>query len=190
MGKPDQEIAWPEAGMAPNEIPAMDSMRHPALFRRAMNLWPPFLGAGIWVQHISGDWRYVVVTLTRRWYNRNAMGTHFGGSLFAMTDPFYMLMLIQNLGKHYSVWDQSARVEFVKPVKERVQAVFDLDQGRIDRIVRRAADGEKHFEDFSIDVMDAGRTVVAKVTKTIYVRRKGTPRIRELPEGQGTSDRP
>lgn len=153
----------------------MAPMDHPALFRRAMNLWPPFLGAGIWVQHISGDWRTVVVTLTRRWYNRNVMGTHFGGSLYAMTDPFYMLMLIQNLGKHYVVWDQSARVEFVRPVKQRVEAAFHLDQARIDRIVRRAADGEKHFEDFIIEVMDGSRTVVAKVTKTVYVRKKGAP---------------
>jgi acyl-coenzyme A thioesterase PaaI-like protein len=160
------------------ERPDMDPMKHPALFRLMMNLWPPFLGAGICVKRISADWRHVVVTLTRRWYNRNAMGTHFGGSLFAMTDPFYMLMLIQNLGKHYAVWDQSARVEFVKPVKQRVEAAFHLDQARIDRIVRRAAGGEKHFEDFIIEVMDGSRTVVAKVTKTVYVRKKGTPNQR------------
>ena len=34
------------------------------------------------------DYRHARVELRQRWYNRNYVGTHFGGSLFAMTDPF------------------------------------------------------------------------------------------------------
>lgn len=75
-----------------------------------MSLWPPFLGAGIRVRHISPDWREVTVELRQRWYNRNYIGTHFGGSLFAMTDPFHMLMLMRHLGREYRVLDQGAEV--------------------------------------------------------------------------------
>ena len=150
----------------------MNPLNHPTLFRCMMNLWTPYLGAGISVRHISDDWRTVVVTLKRHWFNRNYMGTHFGGSLFAMTDPFYMLMLIQNLGKHYAVWDQSATIEFIKPVSDRVRATFALDQHRIDRIRHITASGGKHFENFSADVVDNRRQIVAKVNKTIYIRRK------------------
>ena len=67
--------------------------RYPALFARFMSLWPPFLGAGIRVDHIAPDWREVRSSLKLNFFNRNYVGTHFGGSLFAMTDPFLMLML-------------------------------------------------------------------------------------------------
>ena len=68
------------------------------ILKFGMNLWPPFLGAGIRVKQIAPDYKEVVVSMKLRWYNRNYVGTHFGGSLAAMTDPFYMLMLINTLG--------------------------------------------------------------------------------------------
>ncbi len=66
--------------------------------RFAMNLWPPFVGAGIRVRHIAPDFRSVTVDMRLRWTNRNYVGTHFGGSLYAMVDPFLMVMLLHNLG--------------------------------------------------------------------------------------------
>ena len=153
----------------------MNPLNNPALFRRLMNLWTPYLGAGISVRHISHDWRTVHVSLKRHWFNRNYMGTHFGGSLFAMTDPFYMLMLIRNLGKRYAVWDKSASIEFIKPVSDKVTATFRLNQDRIDRIRRKTANGEKHFEDFRIEVVVTGREVVARIAKTVYIRKKNGP---------------
>ena len=66
--------------------------------RRWINLWPPFLGAGIRVKRIAPDMKAVDVEMKLRWWNANYVGTHFGGSLFAITDAFYMLMLMANLG--------------------------------------------------------------------------------------------
>jgi len=100
------------------------------------------------------------------------VGTHFGGSLFAMTDPFYMLMLIHLLGRSYLVWDKTATIEFVKPVHGTVTADFTIHPERLDEIVERAADGERHFEAFSVDVVDRYGEVVARVQKTIYVKKK------------------
>ena len=139
-----------------------------------MNLWPPFLGAGIRVRFISRDWRKIVTQLRLYGLNRNYMGTHFGGSLFSMTDPFYMLMLIRTLGKDYNVWDKTGSIEFIKPVKGTVTATFILNEDRLRHIRQKAANGDKHFEIFSIDIVDKSKEVIAKVTKTIYIRKKPT----------------
>lgn len=141
----------------------------------AMNIWPPYLGAGIRVEHISPDFRDVVVALHLRWYNRNYVGTHFGGSLAAMTDPFYMLMLIENLGPEYVVWDKAAAIEFVRPGRGTVRAHFHLDPEQIEQVRAAAADGKAHFPEFDVDVLDAAGQVVARVHKTLYVRWRATP---------------
>jgi acyl-coenzyme A thioesterase PaaI-like protein len=152
----------------------MNFFNSPTLFRHAMNLWPPFLGAGIRVKLISPDWRQIVTQLRHYGLNRNYMGTHFGGSLFSMTDPFYMLMLIRTLGKDYNVWDKTGSIEFIKPVKGTVTATFILNEDRLRHIRQKAANGDKHFEIFSIDIVDKRKEVIAKVTKTIYIRKKPT----------------
>ena len=80
-----------------------------------MALWPPFLFTGIRVVRLDDDFRFARVELRQHWYNRNYVGTHFGGSLFAMTDPFWMVLLMQRLGDGYRVWDQAAEIRFEKP---------------------------------------------------------------------------
>jgi len=150
----------------------MNFFNTPSLFRHIMNLWPPFLGAGIRVKSISRDWRDIITELRHFGLNRNYMGTHFGGSLFAMTDPFYMLMLIRNLGRQYNVWDKTGTIEFIKPVKGTVRAAFNLSDERIKQIREKTANGDKHFEEFKIDVLDNRGEAVARVVKAIYIRRK------------------
>ena len=70
----------------------------PGRLRRWINLWPPFLGAGIRIKHIAPDMKSVDLEMKLRFWNANYVGTHFGGSLFAITDAFYMLMLMANSG--------------------------------------------------------------------------------------------
>ena len=77
--------------------------------RRVLNLWPPFLFTGIHVSHIGEDYRSARVELRMRPWNRNYVGTHFGGSLFAMTDPFWMLLVMHAIGEGYLVWDKTGR---------------------------------------------------------------------------------
>ena len=43
------------------------------LLRHGMNLWPPFLGAGIRVEKIATDFRYVKVKLKQGLVNRNIL---------------------------------------------------------------------------------------------------------------------
>lgn len=144
----------------------------PGLLRFAMNVWPPFRGAGIRVAEIAPDWSRARVELRLKRLNRNFVGTHFGGSLFAMTDPFYMIMLLQQLGDDYLVWDQAAEIEYLKPGRGVVQAEFRLDPHHVQRLRQEAADGSKLLPEYTIEVCDAAGEVVARVRKKIYVRLK------------------
>ena len=137
-----------------------------------MNLWPPFLGAGIRVRHIGADFREVVVSMKLRWYNRNYVGTHFGGSLAAMTDPFYMLMLIHILGNEYTVWDKTSTMDFIAPGRGTVTARFRLNDDQIAEIQNKTADGNAYFPALSVDIVNESGEVVARVEKKLYVRKK------------------
>jgi len=143
----------------------------PRNFRRLMNCWPPYLGAGIRVRHISPDWREIKVELPLTRWNANAVGTQFGGSLFAMTDPFFMLMLMHALGPDYRVWDRSGSIDFLRPGQGRVRAVFRLGDEQLALIRRHTADGDRHLETFEVDITDEAGEVVARVQKVVYVRR-------------------
>ena len=114
----------------------------------------------------------MTVKLTLRWYNRNYVGTHFGGNLFTMTDPFYMLMLMHRLGPAYKVWDQKAEITFVKPGKGTVVANMTVAEEQLEAIRAATVNGAKHFAEFDIDIVDEDGDVVATVHKTLYVREK------------------
>src|SRR5690606_38283908 len=140
--------------------------------RRGMNAWPPFLFAGIRITAIDAEFRHASVELRQRWYNRNYVGTHFGGSLFAMTDPFWMLLAMRALGRDYYVWDQAAEIRFLKPGRGTVRACFDLGDDALDAMRAGTADGAKYLHWFDTDIHDEAGDVVASVRKQVYVRRK------------------
>jgi acyl-coenzyme A thioesterase PaaI-like protein len=147
---------------------------NPKLLQHGMNLWPPFIGAGIRVEHIGKDYKTATVKLKLGFANRNIVGVHFGGSLFAMTDPFFMILVQHQLGKDYVVWDRSAKIDFLKPGKGIVRAKFEITDTQIEEILRAASQGEKVLRDFSVDINDASGDVVARVVKTLYIRKKLT----------------
>ena len=148
---------------------------HARWYRRLFNLYPPFVGAGVRVTHISPDWRELRVRLPLRWYNRNYVGTQFGGSLYTMTDPFLMIMVMKNLGPDYVVWDRAAEIEFVAPGRGAVTAEFALTDAQLDDIRANTGAG-RHLPWFSVDVKAADGSVVARVRKQLYVRRKDRER--------------
>lgn len=137
-----------------------------------MNAWPPFLFSGIRIEEIGEDFRSVRVRLRRTALTSNYVGTLFGGSLFAMTDPFWMILVLRNLGPGYVVWDKAAQVEFVSPGRSSVTATFDLTDEVLDELRAAAADGAKVLRWFETDVVTDDGTVVARVRKQLYVRRK------------------
>lgn len=148
------------------------AMQSPGALRLIFNCYPPYLMTGITVREIAPDWRRVVVQMGLHWYNRNYFGTHFGASLYAMTDPFYVIMLARNIGPRYIVWDRAARIEFVRPGRGRMTATFDLSPQMIDAVIAATATGEKTEPTWPVEVRDEAGEVVARVAKTLYVRAK------------------
>ncbi|SDL72918.1 Acyl-coenzyme A thioesterase PaaI, contains HGG motif [Lentzea albidocapillata subsp. violacea] len=140
--------------------------------RFGMNLWPPFLFAGIRVVEISPDYRYARVRMRLRPWNRNFFGTHFGGSLFAMTDPFWVLLLFNQLKGEHVVWDQAGEIEFVAPGRGTVHAEFRLTDEHVAEVLDQTRDGEKALIWFETDVVGQDGTVIARVKKQVYARRK------------------
>ncbi|HET7610797.1 MAG TPA: DUF4442 domain-containing protein [Rhodanobacteraceae bacterium] len=144
--------------------------------RRLMNMWPPFLANGIQVLAISDDWRRARVVLKLRPWNRNYVGSQFGGNLFAMTDPFWMVLALHRLGPDYYVWDKAAAIEFVAAAREDVFAEFHLDDDAVTLLRREAASGDKVLRWFDTEIATGSGEVVARVRKQLYVRLK--PRAR------------
>jgi acyl-coenzyme A thioesterase PaaI-like protein len=116
--------------------------------------------------------RQIRVRMGLGWYNRNYVGTQFGGSLYSMTDPFFMLMIMENLGRDYIVWDKAANVEFVSPGKGPVFADFHIGEALLDEIRQHTAGGGRYLPVLHVEVRDAEGTLVARVQKTLYVRLK------------------
>jgi acyl-coenzyme A thioesterase PaaI-like protein len=138
---------------------------------KMMNFYPPFLGAGIRVR-LSEDRRTFHVRMKLGFFNRNYVGTHFGGSLYAMCDPFFMLLVIPALGPEYVVWDKTATIRFLRPGRGTVRATFHVPEDRIEEIRRdadKAASVEPHF---TAQVIGEDGQVVAEVEKVLYVRRR------------------
>lgn len=145
------------------------------LLRFLANCYPPFWAAGIRIARISPDFREVDLEMKMHWYNRNYVGTHFGGSLYAMTDPFYMMILLQNLGRDYIVWDKAAKIDFKKPGLGTVKAQFRFSEAEIAEVKAKADSQEKFVFDRPVDVTNEAGEVVAAVVKTLYVKKKRAP---------------
>ena len=140
--------------------------------RRLLNFYPPFRGAGIRVREIAPDFRSATVELRTTLFNRNFVGTHFGGSLFAMTDPFFMIMMMKILGPEYLVWDKAGTVRFLKPARGTVVARFRIPEERVAEARTATQSGEKHEPRFVVEIVDSEGVTVADVEKTLHIRRK------------------
>jgi hypothetical protein len=139
---------------------------------RLINLYGPYLGAGVKLKTMSKDFRQCRVEMPLTFYNKNYMGTQFGGSLYSMVDPWYMLMLIKNLGKDYIVWDKAATIQFRKPGKGLVGADFHLTQEVIDEIKAHLETNTKMDKVFKVEIKDPEGKLIAEVDKVLYIRKK------------------
>ncbi|MBO8194724.1 DUF4442 domain-containing protein [Streptomyces oryzae] len=147
-------------------------LRTPKGLARALNWYPPYRFAGIRVLDIADDWSSARVRLKLGRLNRNYFGTQFGGSLYSMSDPFWCLLAVNRLGRGYVVWDKAAEIEFVSPGRGDVYAEFKVTEDRLEEIRAATADGSKALPWFESTVTAADGTVVARVRKQLYVRRK------------------
>ena len=142
------------------------------LLKKLMNIWPPFLGAGIKILRIADDYSEIEVALKQKWFNKNIVGAHFGGSLYAMVDPFYMLMLMNILGSDYIVWDKSASIDFIAPGKGMVTAKFTLNATQIETIKHETVSCDKYVAKLPVDIKNENNEIVARAIKHVHVRLK------------------
>lgn len=140
------------------------------LMMRLINFYPPFWGAGIRVLSATPD--TITVRLALTLLNRNLFGTQFGGALYAMCDPFFVFILLWQLGAGYMVWDKAARIEFLRPGRGAVTARFHIPPASVADIRARADAGEKVEPTFTVEVTDDAGQVVARVEKLLYIRKK------------------
>lgn len=136
------------------------------------NFWPPFLFSGIRIDKRSDNFRYFVVRLKYRFYNANYVNTQFGGTMFMMTDPFYMIMLIRNLGKEYLVWDKSATIRYLKPGRSDLTAEFLLTDDELNAIRAEVRATGKMDWTKQVEIKNKDNEVIATVDRTLNIRMK------------------
>lgn len=141
-------------------------------FRWAFNFWPCYRGTGARVTHIAADWRETRIRLPLSLRTRNYVGTIFGGSLYAAVDPFYMLMLIHNLGRDYIVWDKAASIRFRRPGRSTLTATFRLEEAELQEIRDLLQDLPKVDRTYTVELVDKDGVVHAVVEKVIHIARK------------------
>ncbi|WP_019674377.1 DUF4442 domain-containing protein [Arsukibacterium perlucidum] len=144
----------------------------PQVMRKLLNFWPPFFFSGISVAVLADDYRYARVELKNRPWTKNINSSQFGGSMFAMTDPIYPLLLMGALGKEYIVWDKQADIDYIKPGLAKLTAEFLLTDDAVEDIKKHTADGEKYFPQFLVHIKDADNNIVCEVNRTVYIRKK------------------
>ncbi|ELY93982.1 hypothetical protein C483_04864 [Natrialba hulunbeirensis JCM 10989] len=147
-----------------------DSLRA-RLYRLGFNLFPAYRRTGGRVTYIAPDWQEIRIKLPHTWRTRNYVGTTFGGSMYAATDPFHMMMLLKTLGDEYTVWDKEAEIRFKKPGTETLYARFTMTNEELDAIRaeldREGTDSiDRHY---TVDLVDADGAVHATIRKTVYV---------------------
>ncbi len=152
------------------EDPPAESLRT-RLWRHGFNLLPSYRGTGARVDHIGADWRFVRIRVPFTWRTRNAVGTIFGGSLYAAIDPVYMTMLRRVLGDGFTVWDKSAALEFIEPARDTLYAEFELPPAETDAIRDALGPGESTDRRYLVSLVDETGRVHAACEKTLYVRR-------------------
>ncbi|WP_253941265.1 DUF4442 domain-containing protein [Microbacterium sp. SYP-A9085] len=137
-----------------------------------MSLWAPNLFSGIRVRRIAEDWTSATVELHVNVITRNYVKTAFGGAMSAMTDPYFFMLVMHQLGRDHVVWDTRGEIEFVKPGRGVLTAHFKVPREKAQELRDRAAGGVKVLEWFTTEIVDREGDVVARVRREVYVREK------------------
>ncbi len=167
-------------GSLAKQVAKKANLNSPTATRWFLNVYPPYLGAGVRVQKVDYDKGVIDVCMPLTKLNQNIVGTQFGGSLYSMTDPFFMTLLMQKLGQDYMVWDKSACIDFIKAGKSDVFARFSIDEIEIQTIKELAKDGKAVFRDYELNITDKEGEIVAHVKKTVYIRLRAFSKSKDM----------
>ena len=150
------------------------------LTRFVFNFFPAYRRTGARVYFLSHDWHDVHITLGLNWKTKNYVGSVFGGSIYGALDPMYMVQLINILGKEYVVWDKSATIKFLKPIKKNVYARFLITPEILTEIISKVKSDNKYSIDLATNFQDENGIIYAEVTKTLYIADKEYYKTRKV----------
>lgn len=107
-----------------------------------MNLWFPNLAGGIRIRRFADDWTSATVELHVNLLTRNYVKTAFGGSMSAMTDPYFFVLVMHQLGRDYVVWDTRGEIEFLTPGRGVLIANFEVPREKAQELRESPRRGE------------------------------------------------
>lgn len=139
-----------------------------SLLVKLLNFYPPYLGTGIRIKSVDKQITDINVEMKLRFYNQNIKGVHFGGSLYAMCDPWYMFIIGNYLGDNYVVWDKGAQIRFRRPGTGTVKARFHISEEQLKEIKRKIDEENTRDFHFTTEVLDKNNKVVCTVKKVVY----------------------
>lgn len=145
---------------------------HPTLLKTGFNWFPAWRATGGRVIEVSRDLKRMVVALPLNRGTRNAVGTIFGGSLFATTDGLHPTLLALNLGRDYIVWDKAGSIRYRKPGRTTLYAEFAIDDAEIAEVRRLVAEHGECDRSYVVELKDAAGEVHTIVERTVYVAGK------------------
>lgn len=147
-------------------------MKPSTIYRYAFNLSPMYRRTTAKIVEVSEDLYFVKIQLKPSWKNKNYVGTIFGGSMLAATDPIYMIQLLQILGDDYVVWDKAVEAQYKKSAKSKISGIFEFSQEEINNIKKQVAElGELNILK-TMHLQDSKQNIIATFKKTVYVAQK------------------
>lgn len=150
----------------------------PFVSKFMLNHYAPYKGAGIEIDKIDLKNYHIRIKMPLTHRNQNIVGVHFGGSLYSMVDPFYMLLLMHHLGPKYVVWDKAATITFLSPGRSTVYADIRLDFAEIEQIKQATENYQPVYRNYTLNIFDDSGLRIAEVQKTLYIRRKNPQPLR------------
>lgn len=141
-------------------------------YRFALNLWPCIWSMGGKVTELSPDFKKLTVRLKLKWRTRNVVGTVFGGSMYGSTDPMFMLMLMNILGKSYVVWDKGCTIRFKRPALKPIYARFEVTDEMLSEVMSHVAQKGEHTFTWTVQYKDSDGAVYSEFDKVMYVAKK------------------
>jgi acyl-coenzyme A thioesterase PaaI-like protein len=140
------------------------------LSRWGFNWFPAYRGSGGRIEYIASDWMEVRIRLPLNWRTRNYVGTIFGGSIYSAVDPIYMIMLIKTLGPTYEVWDKAATIQFRRPGRATLHAVFKLQGAELDEIRAQVDAAGRSERRYVVELVDGAGEVCASCEKVVSIK--------------------
>ena len=152
--------------------PYLSKKLYAKIYQIGLNLWPCIRGGAGRVVHISEDFMNLRVRLSLSWRSRNLVGTIYGGSMYASTDPMFMLMLMEILGNQYVVWDKGCTIRFKRPGKVTMFCDFQITDAMLAEIHKNLDEKSEHSFTWQVQYKDTQENVYAEFDKVLYVAKK------------------